>query len=236
MMLTNFDYFLHEMQLELDYFESQLKEYESDPESFSEWLIYETRGKVLALRKILERAETITNQSTVNSLVDDILANPLTTAAIEEVAASEPDLQTYSRDYSPQSLVEAPSVGLVAKVERYERLPLGWIAWLSVRLPGKTCSSRGSRFWLPVGELFGEFRPLSVSKIERLYSLGSTKTRAELKQLFGVSPPASPSLFHTIIEMPDGSKWQAFAHGKGHRWQCVWCNGDGYQDLFPSAA
>ncbi|MGE5655102.1 MAG: hypothetical protein ACM37W_00510 [Actinomycetota bacterium] len=245
-MLTNFDYLRHEMQLELDYLESQLKEYESDRESFSEWLLSGTRGKISILRKMLNRAEAIAKQEALTALVDEILANPpLTTKKqVEAVVADEPEFTEYTEDYAPQKLViDAGSVGLVGKVERFERYPAGWVAWLSVRIPGRATCDKGDRFWVSMPQLFKNFRPLSARpaiEIERspssLYSLGSTKTRAELKSIFWVSPPASPSLYHSIIAMPDGSKWQAIAHRKGHRWQCVWCNGDGYQDLFPGAA
>ncbi|MGE5656606.1 MAG: hypothetical protein ACM37W_08325 [Actinomycetota bacterium] len=247
-MLTSFDYLRHEMQLELDYFESQIKEYELDRESFSEWLIHETRGKVLILRKMLNRAEAIAAQERITALVDEVLSNPpLTTKGeVEAVAADEPEFAQYSEDYAPQKLViDAGSMGLVCKVERFERYPAGWVAWLSVRVPGRATCDKGDRFWVSMPQLFRNFRPLSARpaiEIERspssLYSLGSVKTRAELKQVFGISPPISPSLYHTIIEMLDGSKWQAIAspRGGGHRWQCVWCNGDGYSDLFPGAA
>ncbi len=164
-MLTNFDYLLHEMQLELDYFESQLKEYESDRESFSDWLIHETRGKISILGKMLDRAEAIARQESVTALVDEVLSNPpLTTKGeVEAVAADEPELTSYTPDYAPQKLIiDAGSVGLVGKVERFEWYPAGWVVWLSVRVPGRVTCDRGDRFWVSMSQLFRNFRPLSA--------------------------------------------------------------------------
>lgn len=241
---TTVDLIYYELNLELKYWESQLREYEIDRDSFSEdWRIYEARGRIAGLKKALERVTIAINQDTLNTLTTSVLEEqkPLDSAKeVEEIAPQEPELAGYTVSHAPGKCLEIDYYKMLVKVDRYEKIGNHWLAWVTVKISGQSEWKIGQRFWVPIFDLFQYFKPLEsspVTKLTPIYALGTLKNTTGLRRLLHLpnsySIPSTPSLYHTIIQMPDGSKWQAIAQGKGYRWMCVWCKGDGYSDLFP---